>query len=235
MAGQLTLGLLDRAADVGRESESLGPGAVVLHAFAVTARGTPVDVGIGVPTDEQALLTDLAAVVAASPFRHMITPGGFRMSAAMTNCGALGWVSDRTGYRYTAIDPDSGLAWPPMPASFQRLATDAATRSGFDGFVPDACLVNRYDPGARLTLHQDKNERDFAAPIVSVSLGIPAVFLFGGLTRGERPARVPLHHGDVVVWGGPARLRYHGVLALQEGYHPLMGGHRINLTFRKAG
>jgi alkylated DNA repair protein (DNA oxidative demethylase) len=219
MAMQLTLGLPDSPAKPALER--LGPGAVLLRRFAIV--------------DEQALLAALADVVAAAPFRHMTTPGGFRMSVAMTNCGALGWVSDESGYRYAAEDPESGRAWPPLPRSFHNLATGAAARAGFADFVPDACLVNRYEPGARLTLHQDKNERDLAAPIVSVSLGLPAVFLFGGATRGQRAMRVPLDHGDVVVWGGPDRLRYHGVLALKDGHHPLLGSHRINLTFRRAG
>ncbi len=199
----------------------LAPGAVVLRRFAAPAA--------------PALLAAVDDVTARAPFRHMVTPGGFRMSVAMTNCGALGWVTDRTGYRYDPVDPDSGRRWPRMPAPFLRLARDAAAAAGFAGFVPDACLVNRYAPGARLTLHQDKNERDFEAPIVSVSLGVPAVFLFGGAKRADRVARVALAHGDVVVWGGPARLRYHGVQPLAPGRHPLPGGHRINLTFRKAG
>jgi alkylated DNA repair protein (DNA oxidative demethylase) len=200
---------------------ALAPGAALLRGFALAY--------------EDALVDALSQVLAHAPLRHMITPGGFRMSVAMTNCGALGWVSDASGYRYDACDPDSGRSWPPMPAAFAVLATEAAARAGFDDFVSDACLVNRYGPGARLTLHQDRNERDFAAPIVSVSLGLPAVFLFGGQRRGERALRVPLRHGDVVVWGGPARLRYHGVAAVKPGQHPRMGGHRINLTFRKAG
>ena len=185
--------------------------------------------------DEQRLLDELASVVARSAFRHMRTPGGGRMSVAMTNAGALGWVSDPSGYRYCPLDPDSGRAWPAMPPSFAELATKAAERAGFSGFVPDACLVNRYEPGARLGLHQDKDERDFSEPIVSVSLGLPAVFLFGGTTRTERPERVSLEHGDVVVFGGPDRLRYHGVRELAEGEHPLLGRCRVNLTFRKAG
>jgi len=156
------------------------------------------------------------------------------MSVAMTNCGAAGWVTDRTGYRYDSHDPQTGRRWPAMPDVFADLAAQAAARAGFDGFAPDACLINRYEPGARLSLHQDKNERDFSAPIVSVSLGLPAVFLLGGLRRADTPRRVPLAHGDVVVWGGPARLRYHGVLPLEAGHHLLMGGHRINLTFRRA-
>jgi alkylated DNA repair protein (DNA oxidative demethylase) len=202
-------------------AESLGPGAVVLRGFVAAAEAT-------------VLHADIEDVGARAPFRHMVTPGGFRMSAAMTNCGALGWVTDRTGYRYDSVDPECGKHWPEMPTSFRQLAERAAAHAGFEGFVPDACLINRYEPGARLTLHQDKNERDFSAPIVSVSLGIPAVFLFGGLARADRAARVPLVHGDVVVWGGPARLRYHGVMPLKEGHHPLMGEHRFNLTFRKA-
>ena len=180
------------------------------------------------------LLAALDSVVAAAPFRHLITPGGFRMSVAMTNCGDVGWVSDRTGYRYDAIDPASGRRWPAMPPVFADLASRAAEQAGFGGFAADACLVNRYDPGSRLSLHQDRNERDFAAPIVSISLGLPAVFLFGGLRRTDRPLRVPLQHGDVVVWGGPARLAFHGVTELKDGLHPLLGRQRINLTFRKA-
>lgn len=199
----------------------IAPGAVVLRGFA----------GASVAQ----LLAELESVSAAAPFRHMVTPGGFRMSVAMTNCGALGWVSDCAGYRYDSVDPDFGRNWPAMPASLMQLARDAAARAGFDGFVPDACLINRYEPGARLSLHQDRNERDFTAPIVSVSLGLPAVFLFGGLRRADKPSRVPLGHGDVVVWGSPARLRYHGVLALKDGVHPLLGRQRINLTLRKAG
>jgi alkylated DNA repair protein (DNA oxidative demethylase) len=179
-------------------------------------------------------MADLLSVGDQVPRRQMITPGGFCMSVAMSNCGALGWVSDRTGYRYDAVDPNSGYRWPSMPASFLRLARLAAAESGFSGFEPDACLVNRYEPGARLTLHQDRNERDFSHPIVSVSLGVPAVFVFGGPKRSDRPVRVPLMHGDVVVWGGPARLHYHGVLALRQGHHLLTGDCRFNLTLRRA-
>jgi alkylated DNA repair protein (DNA oxidative demethylase) len=188
----------------------------------------------GLAAKQPALLADLESVASRAPFRHMVTPGGYRMSVAMTNCGALGWVTDRTGYRYDALDPETGAPWPPMPESFRTLAVSAAAQAGFDDFVPDACLINRYAPGARLTLHQDRNERDFGQPIVSVSLGLPAVFLFGGLKRSEKAARVPLEHGDVVVWGGPARMRFHGVLPLKEGHDPQLGRLRINLTFRKA-
>lgn len=198
----------------------LAPGALLLGGFAR-------------PVGEE-LLASLQRVLAFAPFRHMLTPGGRRMSVAMTNCGAVGWVSDRVGYRYDAVDPENGRRWPPMPESFSDLASRAATQAGFEGFAPDACLVNRYEPGARLSLHQDRDEQDFGAPIVSVSLGLPAVFLFGGLRRSDAPRRVPLAHGDVVVWGGPSRLRYHGVLPLEDGHHPLTGRCRINLTFRKA-
>jgi DNA oxidative demethylase len=199
---------------------ALADGAIVLTAFAL-------------PVETQ-LLTALDGVVAGAPFRHLITPGGFRMSVAMTNCGTAGWVSDRTGYRYDAIDPDSGRRWPAMPPVFADLATRSAERVGFGGFAADACLINRYAPGSRLSLHQDRNERDYEAPIVSVSLGLLAVFLFGGAQRTDRPMRVPLQHGDVVVWGGPARLAFHGVAQVPDGLHPLIGRQRINLTFRKA-
>jgi alkylated DNA repair protein (DNA oxidative demethylase) len=189
--------------------------------------------GFAVPV-EAAIAAALGAVAAAAPFRHMRTPGGFTMSVAMTNCGALGWTSDTKGYRYVPLDPDTGRPWPAMPDAFAELARRAAAAAGFHGFAPDACLVNRYEPGARLTLHQDKDERDFSAPIVSVSLGVPAVFLFGGLERKDRYERVPVEHGDVVVWGGPARLRYHGVAPLGESRHPFAGPSRINLTLRRA-
>ncbi|SOY69392.1 Alkylated DNA repair protein [Cupriavidus taiwanensis] len=182
----------------------------------------------------QALLADAQAIVALAPWRHMVTPGGLKMSVAMTNCGACGWVSDARGYRYDAVDPLSGQAWPEMPASFRELAASAAAQAGFAGFAPDACLINRYVPGTRLSLHQDRDERDFTAPIVSVSLGLPAVFLFGSMRRADKPQRVRLAHGDVVVWGGPSRLAFHGVAPLADGDHPLLGPLRINLTFRKA-
>ncbi len=183
---------------------------------------------------EAELLAALEGVVADAPFRHLVTPGGFEMSVAMTNCGTAGWVSDRTGYRYDSRDPLTGKPWPEMPASFMKLAIEAAADAGYPAFVPDACLVNLYEPGARLSLHQDKDERDHANPIVSVSLGLPATFQFGGLKRTDPIRKVPLDHGDVVVWGGPSRLFYHGVLALKDGDHETLGRKRINLTFRKA-
>jgi alkylated DNA repair protein (DNA oxidative demethylase) len=200
----------------------------------VLGAGTAVLAGFALGREEE-LLSSLKLVVEQSPFRNMITPGGFRMSVAMSNCGPLGWVTDRTGYRYSQIDPQTNHAWPEMPRTFQRLAESAANEAGFPNFVPDACLINRYEPGTKLSLHQDKDEHDFTQPIVSVSLGLSATLLFGGLERGERTVRILLVHGDVVVWGGPARLRYHGVAPLGEGVHPLLGKIRYNLTFRKAG
>ena len=218
----MTLGLFDdEPPQPAQPSLVLAPGAMVLRGFALGAAS--------------ALRQGVQQVTAQAPFRHLITPGGLTMSVAMTNCGPLGWVSDRSGYRYDSTDPDSGRRWPPLPAAFTALAHDAAQAAGFASFAPDACLINRYAPGTRLSLHQDKDERSYEHPIVSVSLGIPAVFLLGGAQRSDRPLRVPLAHGDVVVWGGPARLRYHGVLPLAQAEHPLTGGYRINLTFRKAG
>jgi alkylated DNA repair protein (DNA oxidative demethylase) len=193
---------------------------VLLHGFALA--------------EQSQLFAEVIRIAEISPFRHMITPGGFRMSIAITNCGQVGWISDRKGYRYAAIDPETGKAWPAMPDLFGKLAERAAEVAGFASFVSDACLINRYEPGARLTLHQDKNELDFAQPIVSVSLGLPATFLFGGDTRNERPRRYRLESGDVVVWGGPARMAFHGVAPLKDGISELTGACRINLTFRKA-
>jgi alkylated DNA repair protein (DNA oxidative demethylase) len=181
-----------------------------------------------------ALLAAVDAITARAPFRHMETRRGLRMSVAMSNCGTLGWVSDRRGYRYSPHDPESGKPWPAMPRVFATLARQAAGQAGFAEFAPDACLVNRYEPGTRLSLHQDRDERDFDAPIVSVSLGLPATFLFGGAARGDRVQRVPLRHGDVVAWGGASRLFHHGVLPLADGVHPALGARRVNLTFRKA-
>ncbi|WP_075181286.1 DNA oxidative demethylase AlkB [Pantoea sp. 1.19] len=180
-----------------------------------------------------AFLQAIDEIAAANPFWHRITPGGHVMSVAMTNCGELGWGSDSHGYRYESADAANGRRWPPMPALFRQLAREAADDAGFADFTPDACLINRYAPGAKLTLHQDKDERDLRQPIVSVSLGLPAVFLFGGLTREAACQRLLLEHGDVVVWGGPSRLRYHGILPLKPDRHPLTGEYRFNLTFRK--
>ena len=200
----------------------LAPGAVLLRGFA----GDVAD----------AMIEATGQVMAAAPLRHLVVPGGRTMSVAMTNCGALGWVSDSRGYRYESADPLSGRPWPPMPACFLTLAVRAAAEAGFAEFQPNACLINRYQPGARMGLHQDRDEGgkagDFSAPIVSVSLGLPAVFLFGGLQRKDTTTRWPLLHGDVVVWGGPARLAFHGVAALKEGEHAALGAQRVNLTFR---
>ncbi|MBI6955326.1 alkylated DNA repair protein (DNA oxidative demethylase) [Pseudomonas sp. TE6288] len=181
------------------------------------------------------LLDALRPVLRAAPFRHMQTPGGLRMAVALSNCGALGWVSDASGYRYSATDPVSGKPWPALPRVLVELASRAAAQAGFEGFVADACLINHYLPGTRLSLHQDRDEQDYAHPIVSISLGLPAVFLFGGLQRSDRTRRIPLNHGDVLVWGGEDRLRFHGVLPIKPGVHPRMGERRINLTLRKAG
>jgi alkylated DNA repair protein (DNA oxidative demethylase) len=199
--------------------EPLEEGAVVLRGFALP--------------QAEALLAEAARVAQAAPFRHLVTPGGFTMSVAMTNCGRVGWVSDRRGYRYDPRDPDSGAPWPPMPAPFFDLAARAAAEGGFAGYDPDACLINRYTAGAKLGMHQDRDEKDAWAPIVSVSLGLPAVFLWGGKKRGGAVRRLRLESGDVVVWGGPARFVYHGVAPLKDGQHALTGGTRINLTFRK--
>jgi DNA oxidative demethylase len=203
-----------------RRQEQLASGAWLLRGFALD--------------DDRRLLAAVNHIQLDAPFRHLETPGGFRMSVAMTNCGSLGWVSDRRGYRYEPCDPSSGNPWPSMPAEFLSLAQAAALAAGFPDFMPDACLINRYEPGARLTLHQDRDECDFAHPIVSVSLGLPAVFLFGGDDRSERQRRIPLVHGDVVVFGGDSRRRHHGVLPIKEGSHELVGARRLNLTFRRA-
>lgn len=197
----------------------MAEGAVLLRGFARDA--------------ETELIATLRDLVAQAPLRHMVTPGGHQMSVAMTNCGNAGWITDRSGYRYGAVDPETNQPWPAMPLLFRDLATRAADHAGFPAFAPDVCLINRYVPGARMSLHQDKDELDFGAPIVSVSLGLPAIFLFGGLKRSDKPERFRLEHGDVVVWGGPSRLFFHGVAPLVDGEHPQMGRQRINLTFRK--
>ncbi len=183
----------------------------------------------------EALLQHIAAIAAAAPFRQLVTPGGKTMSVAMTNAGKLGWVSDRRGYRYEPADPLSGKRWPAMPETFRALALEAAAAAGYSDFRPDACLINRYTPGSRLTLHQDRDEGHYDWPIVSVSLGVPAIFLWGGAERSDRARRVPLEHGDVVVWGGASRLHFHGIADLKPHTHPLTGALRYNLTFRKAG
>ncbi|MEO7337151.1 MAG: DNA oxidative demethylase AlkB [Caldimonas sp.] len=212
--------LFDSGSAPAGSREPLEPGAFVLRAFAVE--------------EAPALLDAIGLVAQAAPLRRMTTARGWRMSVAMTDCGDVGWLSDRGGYRYDRIDPQTRRPWPAMPEAFAHLATRAASAAGFDRFVPDACLVNRYEPGTRLTLHQDRDEPDFAAPIVSVSLGVPASFLWGGASRAGRLRRVRLEHGDVVVWGGPARLNFHGIDTLREGHHALTGSTRFNLTFRRA-
>lgn len=206
--------------------QPIAPGAAILRGFALPVART--------------LMQGVHAVIAAAPLRHLVTPGGQTMSVAMSNCGPLGWTSDRHGYRYAARDPLSGQPWPTMPDGFLALAQSAALEAGFADFNPNACLINRYQPGARMGLHQDRDEgnvqdgpaHDFIPPIVSISLGLPAVFLFGGLQRQAPTTRWPLAHGDVVVWGGPARLAFHGVAPLKDGEHPQLGAQRVNLTFR---
>lgn len=212
--------LFDLIAPPNPSREIMAEGAVLLR-------------GAALPFEAQ-LLAALSDTTAASPFRHMVTPGGYTMSVAMTNCGAAGWVTDRMGYRYDTVDPETVNPWPPMPDCFLDLAIAAATEAGYAGFRPDACLINRYEPGSRLSLHQDKNERDFVNPIVSVSLGLPATFRFGGLKRSDPVKKFALRHGDVAVWGGPSRLCYHGVTELKNGHHEKLGRMRINLTFRRA-
>src|SRR5437773_1207860 len=220
MRTELTADLFEAVPDVRPSREVMAEGAVLLRGFA-----RPF---------ESEVIAALREIIAQAPFRRMFTPGGHQMSVAMTNCGHAGWVTDRSGYRYDGADPESGKAWPAMPDSFRELARRAADEGGFDGFAPDACLINRYEPGARMSLHQDKDEHDFGAPIVSVSLGLPAVFMFGGIKRSDKPKRFRLEHGDIAVWGGPSRLFFHGVAPLADGEHALLGRQRINLTFRKA-
>lgn len=203
-----------------RAPVSFVPGALLLPGFALR--------------QADALLSGIAAIADAAPFRRMVTPGGKAMSVAMTSCGAAGWVSDRRGYRYADADPETGRRWPTMPTAFAALAEEAAGDAGHPGFAPDSCLINRYEAGARMALHQDRDEADMARPIVSVSLGLPAVFLWGGEARAGRPLRLALAHGDVVVWGGAARLHYHGIAPLAPGDHPATGQFRFNLTFRCA-
>ncbi|MBL8234039.1 MAG: DNA oxidative demethylase AlkB [Bryobacterales bacterium] len=208
------------------DDQPSAPSAELLEEGAWIQRGFAI-------ADAPALIRDIEGISKAAPFRHLITPGGHVMSVAMTNCGETGWVSDRSGYRYDSIDPDSGTAWPQFPTLFLELAARAASASGFPVYRPDACLINRYAPGAKLSLHQDRDEHDAWSPIVSVSLGLPATFLWGGKRRADPVRRIRLEHGDVVVWGGPARFVYHGVSPLKDGEHPLTGALRLNLTFRK--
>jgi DNA oxidative demethylase len=208
------------------DSDSLPPSCERLEEGAVLLRGFAT-------AEAPALVEEVARIALVAPFRHLVTPGGYTMSVAMTNCGRLGWVSDRTGYRYEFADPDTGVTWPAMPEAFLDLAVRAAAEAGFAHYDPDACLINRYIAGAKLSLHQDRDEKDAWAPIISVSLGLPAVFLWGGKRRSDPVRRLRLESGDIAVWGGPARFVYHGVAPLKEGQHPLTGGARINLTFRK--
>jgi alkylated DNA repair protein (DNA oxidative demethylase) len=198
---------------------NFAPGAILLRNF--------------VQAEQTALLAAIEAIAAAAPFRQMVTPGGFTMSVAFTNCGAAGWISDRSGYRYSATDPLTQKPWPTMPPLLSRLASRAAAAAGYPDFAPDACLMNRYLPGTRMSLHQDRQEKPLDAPVVSLSLGLSAIFLWGGDARTDRPQRIPLHHSDAVIWGGPSRLNFHGIAPLKPGSHPLLGDKRYNITFRK--
>ncbi len=222
-----------RSAAIGDLFAGAGPGAAPGNGTERLAEGAVILRGFARP-EAEALVGAIDDITAISPFRHMVTPGGFRMSVAMTNCGDTGWITDRSGYRYSPEDPVTGRPWPALPPVLGSLAGRAAAAGGFSRFTPDACLINRYEPGTKLSLHRDEDERDLTAPVVSVSLGIPATFLWGGLGRKDQVRRVRLESGDVVVWGGPTRLVYHGITPLAEGEHPLTGAARINLTFRKA-
>ncbi|WP_092404718.1 DNA oxidative demethylase AlkB [Pseudomonas sp. NFACC02] len=215
-----TLDLFDDDTPQPLACENIGPRSFVLRGFAL-------------PFIDRVLLS-LASVLTRAPFRNMVTPGGHTMSVALSSCGQFGWTTDRSGYKYTRIDPQTGKPWPEMPEVFMELARSAADAAGFAGFVPDACLINRYIPGAKMSLHQDKDEQGYEWPVVSISLGIPAMFLFGGHLRSDATQRVPLFHGDVVVWGGEDRLRFHGVMPVKQAEHPQLGEQRINFTFRKA-
>lgn len=217
----MTFDLFDHQELPPLDKEHLAPGAVLLRGFAYA--------------DAALILEETSLISASSPFRHMTTPGGYDMSVAMTNCGNYGWITDRRGYRYTDLDPLSQHRWPEMPTVFYQLAINAAREGGFNHFRPDVCLINRYAVGAKMSLHQDKDETDFTQPIVSLSFGLPAIFQFGGMVRSDTPKKVLLTHGDVVVWGGDSRLVYHGILPVKDGYHRLTGPYRINMTFRKSG
>jgi DNA oxidative demethylase len=211
---------MDLFENIAEQALHIADGAVLLRGFALH--------------NIAQILADLNLVLSQSPLRHMVTPGGFTMSVAMTNCGDLGWVSDRKGYQYATLDPNTGAPWQAMPVSFLQLANNAAAEAGYANFVPDACLINQYKVGARMGLHQDKDEQDFSQPIVSVSLGVPATFLFGGLKRSDKPSKMLLQHGDIIAWGGKSRLNYHGIMPLQPNNHAAFGACRFNLTFRKA-
>jgi alkylated DNA repair protein (DNA oxidative demethylase) len=216
----MTAGLFESIGSAEPPEEKMADGARLLRGFARTI--------------DSELIAAVETITAEAPFRRLFTPSGHQMSVAMTNSGSLGWVSDRSGYRYDAIDPTTGKPWPAMPSIFRKLAGEAAAQAGFAGFQPEACLINRYEPGTKLSLHQDRDEKNYDQPIVSVSLGLPAIFLWGGLKRADKTVRYRLEHGDVVVWGGPSRLVYHGVAPLADGEHALLGRRRVNLTFRRA-
>ena len=212
--------LFDTVHDGDTWTETICTDALVLRQFAAS--------------NMPEIVTAVAQVIKQSPFRHMQTAGGYTMSAALSSCGKVGWVSDHAGYRYSTIDPQTGLPWPEMPKALYNFAQKAAAEAGYEHFQPDACLINQYTVGAKMSLHQDSNEKNFNAPVVSISLGLPATFLFGGLQRSDKTTKVPLTHGDVVVWGGESRLNFHGINPIKAGCHPRLGERRINITFRVA-
>jgi alkylated DNA repair protein (DNA oxidative demethylase) len=211
---------LDLGDSAERAPTELGEGAVHLPNFA-----KPL---------EAALLAQIEMLTQEAPFRRMSTRGGHVMSVALTNCGPLGWVSDQSGYRYSEHDPLTAKPWPLMPRIFAELAQRAALAAGFRRFEPDACLVNCYEPGSKMSLHQDRDELDKRQPIVSVSLGVSAQFLWGGSERNSPTRTITLSSGDVVIFGGASRLNFHGIKRLAVQSHPLTAERRYNLTFRRA-
>jgi len=211
---------MDLFSDELDKQVKLAEGAVWLRGFALP--------------EADALWALVSAHLATHPPQQMMTPMGYPMSVKTTSLGDYGWVGNATGYGYARLNPVTNQPWPPIPTLLLSLAQRAANAAGYADYCPDTCLINLYQTGAKMGLHQDKDELDFTQPIVSVSLGVPATFLFGGAKRTDKTAKIPLTHGDVVVWGGASRRYFHGVNAVKLGQHPLLGALRCNLTFRKA-
>ncbi|THJ30850.1 DNA oxidative demethylase AlkB [Lampropedia aestuarii] len=199
---------------------ALGPQAVVLR-----QKASPL---------AAELVARIEDVLQHSPLYQMATPGGKPLSVRTTSCGTHGWSSDPTGYSYVRHHPLTDQAWPEIPAAWSALATEAAQEAGFAQFAPDTCLINQYGLDSKMALHQDRSEQDLRQPVVSISLGMSALFLWGGMQRSDKPAHVLLHHGDMVVWGGVDRLRFHGIKHLTGAPHPQLGAMRYNLTLRRA-
>jgi len=195
--------------------EEIFPGAVLMRSLAL-------------PQDNE-FFTAAEAIIAARPLHHTTTPSGLPMGVMVTDCGD----SRAFANRWDTANPERMRLWPPMPPLLRDFAIRCAVRSGFPQFRPDACHINRYQAGTKLGLHQDRHECDWTQPIVSLSFGLECIFLLGGLQRTDKPRRILLEHGDVIVWGGPSRMRFHGVQPLKPGHHPLTGPYRYNLTFRK--